>query len=228
MAPYCCPAPDGDGKCSPASFSLPATLLDARGKKQYAVVTLLMLGDGYLPGCLLLAKSLRDASPRLCAEVDLVCMVTPDVSASARADLRTLFDRVDEVPYIELPPARVPHRPAVRPIYARTFTKLRFLQYKQYAKVLLMDADMVAVRPDLFSLFDLSPPAAVFFGCLRSFFAPQFADHLRRYCPLLSHGGLIPASLFEDKTCQRVPRGTGREGDKRIYVGCETSLVLLH
>ena len=47
---YCCPAKGPEGLCSPAAFALPKTLLDARGRKQYAAVTLLMRGDAYLPG----------------------------------------------------------------------------------------------------------------------------------------------------------------------------------
>ena len=226
---YCCPKGEGEGegKCSPASFPLPATLLDARKKKQYAAVTLLMLGDGYLPGALMLARSLREASPRLASEIDLVCMVTPDVSAAARLDLATEFDVVDAVDYIAIPEARVPHRPAVRPVYARTFTKLHCLRYARYRKVLMLDADMVVVRPELFALFALEPPAAVFFGCLRPFMAPQFADYIAQTCSRVAHGELIPRELFEDKACRRVPRGTGRDGDKRVYIGVETSIALL-
>lgn len=228
MAPYCCTAPGEPGRCSQAAFALPATLLDKRGKKQYAAVTLLMMGDGYLPGALMLARSLREASPRLAAEIDLVCMVTPDVSAQARTDLATEFDVVDPVDYIAIDPRRVPHpKSEVRPVYARTFTKLRCLAYAQYAKVLLLDADMVAVRPEVFALFAMDPPAAVFFGCLRPFMAPQFADHVAAYCPQVSHGETIPAALFADKACRNVPRGSGRDGDKRVFIGVETSIALL-
>ena len=227
MKKYCCPDPASPGGCSPATFPLPKTLLSPRGKKQYAAVTLLMMGDGYLPGALLLAHSLRQASPTLSAEIDVVCMVTPDVGAQARADLRTVFDAVVPVEYIAIPPHRVPHRPAVRPVYAKTFTKLHCLEFTQYKKVLLLDADMVVVRPELYALFDLRPPAAVFFGCLRPFFEKQFDDHVTAYCPRLSHGELIPKALFEDKACARVPRGDGSEGNKRIFVGVETSIALL-
>ena len=242
MAPaYCCPSKNGandssdhiDLRCSPAAFLLPATLLDARGKKRYAVVTLLMRGDAYLPGCLLLARSLREVSPGLSAQVDIVCMVTPDVSQVARADLKTEFDSVIEVPYMSLPEARIAHRPDVRPVYARTFTKLNCLNLLQYNKILLMDADMVVVRPEIYSLFALEPPAAVFFGCLRQFMESQFADHISYYCPLLTHGELIPKTLFEDKACRRVPRQSysnntrASKQDKRVYIGVETSIVLL-
>ena len=197
------------------------------------MVTLLMMGDGYLPGALMLAHSLREASPHLSAEVDLVCMVTPDVSALARADLQTVFDVVVQVDYLSIPEARVPHRPAVRPVYAKTFTKLHCLGLGGYKKVLLMDADMVVVRPEVFALFNMACPAAVFFGCLRPFMAPQFADHMTHYCPRITHGELIPRDLFEDKTCDRVPRGRGKgtkginDSDKRVYVGVETSIALL-
>lgn len=237
---YCCPGPQGvqeNPPCSPARFQIPRTLFSDGEKKQYAIVTLLMMGDSYLPGALMLARSLREASPRLSSEVDLVCMVTADVSAVARADLATEFDRVDAVDYIEHPPERIRHRsPAVRKVYAKTFTKLRCMgpAYSRYRKVLLMDADMLVPsgRPEIFSLFELEPPAAVFFGCLRPFFPAQFADHVATYCPHLRHGELVPRHLFTDKRCAAVNRSpiqtkTKKEGNKRIYVGMETSIVLL-
>ena len=231
---YCCPGPDSNNQpCSPATFALPATLRDATGKKQYAIVTLLMLGDKYLLGALMLAKSLRDASPHLSKDVDIVCMITPDVSTLARADLLTQFDRVEQVDYITHPEDRIRHgSAAVRRVYARTFTKLRCLDAdfeRRYRKILMLDADLLVVRPEIFTLFELEPPAAVFFGCLRPFFEPQFKDHIETYCPRLHHGELVPRDLFADKSCARVPKARQpiEEGNKRIYVGMETSLVLL-
>lgn len=221
--PYCCPG--AEGGCSPARFALPATLLAPTGRKQYAVVTLLMRGDAYLPGALMLARSLREASPRLAAEVDLVCMVTPDVGAVARADLATEFDRVDAVDYIEIPEALVNHsKPEVRPAYARTFTKLRCLTYAAYKKVLLVDADMVVVRPEVFALFDVPAPAGVFFGCTRQFYADQFDAHVKAYCPRIAHGRPIPLDLF-DRSCPGLP--PSRTHERGAYLGVETSIALL-
>ena len=231
MAPprkYCCPG--AEGACSQASFPVPDTLLASKGRKQYAIITLLMRGDAYLPGALMLARSLREAHPKLASEVDLICMVTADVSAMARKDLATEFDKVDPVDYIEIPEALVNHsKPEVRPSYAKTFTKLRCLLYTQYKKVLLMDADMLVVRPEVFGLFDLATPAAIFMGCLRQFMPTQFDDHVTAYCSRLAHGAIVPPDLFANKTCGGLPDTVApdQRRDKRVYVGMETSLVLL-
>jgi hypothetical protein len=46
-----------------------------------------MLGDGYLPGALLVGAQLRALAPG----IDRICMVTHDVSARARAELAKVF-----------------------------------------------------------------------------------------------------------------------------------------
>ena len=68
---------------------------------RYAWVTLVMCGDSYAPGAIATGQSLL--LTRTCA--DLICMVTPDVSAAARAALSTVW-QVVEVPYMEYPTPR--------------------------------------------------------------------------------------------------------------------------
>jgi hypothetical protein len=137
------------------------------GAPECAWVVLLMLGDGYTPGALVVAESLR----RQNTAHDLVCMVTPDVSAAARAHLRRdgpsgrpLYDAVVEVPYLT-------HR--TRPFESKrqaelyggwidhSFTKWQCLTLTQYRRVLLVDADMVFTS-NCDDLFDLHPPAACY------------------------------------------------------------------
>src|SRR5579872_5164662 len=87
-----------------------------------AWVVLVMLGDGYVPGALVAAASLRARRTRHA----LVCMVTADVSEAARAQLRVLFDRVVEVPAVEHPSRPMPSEKQAR-MYggwiARSYTK---------------------------------------------------------------------------------------------------------
>ena len=64
--------------------------------KRCAFVHLVMKGDSYTPGALVSAYSLRLTG----TSAQLVCMVTPDVSADARKRLSVVFDKVVEVPYL--------------------------------------------------------------------------------------------------------------------------------
>eukprot|EP01083_Nonionella_stella_P128161 388270_1 len=75
--------------------------------RRYAYVTLVMLGDKYVPAALVLAYSLRSAYERerrrkcrfpLISEFppDLIVMVDKSVSQSARTHLSVLYDRVEE------------------------------------------------------------------------------------------------------------------------------------
>jgi len=66
-------------------------------KSSFCYTTLVMKGDAYVPGALVMAGSLRNTK----TPHDLVCMVTPDVSSKARKQLSLVFDRVIEVPVLE-------------------------------------------------------------------------------------------------------------------------------
>ena len=125
-----------------------------------AWVVLLMIGDGYLPGALVVASSFR----RMKTVHDLVCMVTPEISASVRETLLQVYDRVVEVPYIEHSAKQFTSKKQVE-MYAgwidRSFTKWNCLKFTEYDKVIFVDADMVAlVNCD--DLFEMSAPAATY------------------------------------------------------------------
>jgi hypothetical protein len=124
-----------------------------------AFVTLLMLNDNYLPGALLQACQLRRQATR----ADLLCLITPDVSPSARHALAQLFDFVVEVAKIY-----VPHDRAQRRQYLPyVFTKLHALRLGPdgdlgfaYDKVALLDADLLPLR-HFDDLLSLPAPAGV-------------------------------------------------------------------
>lgn len=125
---------------------------------KYAYVTMLIKGDGYVPGALALAQSLKQSG----TTADLICMVTNDVSENAKADLATLF-KVKVVPKIE-------HESKLRTenqerIYSKfiseLYTKWQCLKFKEYDKVMFVDADIIFTE-NVDHLFDLPAPAAVF------------------------------------------------------------------
>ncbi|ETO04457.1 hypothetical protein RFI_32939 [Reticulomyxa filosa] len=63
----------------------------------YGYVTLVMCGDGYVPGAAVLGHSLRLVKSRH----PTIVMVTEDVSEDAKTVLRALYDYVVTVPYIQ-------------------------------------------------------------------------------------------------------------------------------
>lgn len=169
-----------------------------------AWVVLLMIGDAYAPGALVVAHSLRAARTRH----PLVCMVTHDVPAETRARLlgepgRPIFDRVVEVPYIRRATRRFASQ-RQEEMYGswidRSFTKWNCLAFVEYERVLFIDADMV-VLANCDDLFELPPPAASYShpwarpwqaqgGICSPYVAEGGAD--------IPHGARVPAALVLD------------------------------
>ena len=122
-----------------------------------AFTTLFTLNDSYLPSLLLLAYKLRQQR----TEADLVCMVTEEITPTARQALAILYDHVVEVEKI-----KVPHsRSGKRPYLPFVFTKLHVLRMGQegglgfaYDKVILLDADLLPIK-NYNRLFSLPAPA---------------------------------------------------------------------
>lgn len=125
---------------------------------EFAITTLIMRGNAYVPGAVALAKSARRFSM-----ARLVCMVTPDVTD--REPLLQSWDEVVEVEYImaeSFPPLG---GATARRIYNEWIsyapTKWRCLGLDQYDKVLFLDSDMLIISP-IDELFTLQAPAAMF------------------------------------------------------------------
>ena len=122
-----------------------------------------MLGDGYLPGAMLVGARLRSLAP----DIDRVCMVTHDVGPRARSELSKVFTRVLEVPYVSVAPVYVKKNAELARVYAHSFTKLNVLRITgPYEKIAYIDADMMPLK-NVAALFDAPTPAGVFVGCLR-------------------------------------------------------------
>jgi hypothetical protein len=124
-----------------------------------AFAWLLMLGEDYLPGVLVSAHSFR----RVETKVDLVVMVTPDISPGAKKILAGIFDYVVDVPYIEVKtkPMRTRKQSELYTWISKSYTKWNVLGLTNYSKVCLIDADLVTLK-NIDELFELSAPAAVF------------------------------------------------------------------
>lgn len=125
---------------------------------KYAYVTLVMLGDKYVPGAIALAKSLISSGTRY----DKVCMITNDVTK--KQDLDKVFDKVVCVPYLYYQcGTMLTQRQA--DLYSDwinySFTKWRCFQLSQYTKCVYLDADQIVLR-NIDHLLNLLPPAMCF------------------------------------------------------------------
>lgn len=126
---------------------------------------LVMLGDNYAKGAMVVAQSLKNVNSMYKA----YCMVTDDVSAECRQQLARLFDRVVEVPYImhKCVPMRSQKQNEIYGAWInRSFTKWNIFDPSIFPpgevnKIILLDADMMFLE-NCDHLFDLDPPAMTF------------------------------------------------------------------
>lgn len=155
-----------------------------------AYVTLVMLGDGYVPGAVALAKSLLSSG----TPHDLVCLVTGDVERVT--ELTRVFHRVVRVPYLRRKCGRMLTE-RQRTLYGAwidcSFTKWRCFELRAYAKCVYLDADQLVLR-NVDHLFGLRAPAM----CFNHNYEPAFGRF--RYgdsvapsylATLLEGGGLV-------------------------------------
>jgi glycogenin glucosyltransferase len=169
-----------------------------------AFVTFLMLNDSFLPGALMLAHALRKQE----VSADIVCMITPEITPSARQALKLLFDFVVEVPTLYVPHKRRQERQD-RPYWYTRFNALRLgpdgdLGF-QYRKLVLLDADVLPLK-NFERLFAVDTPAAIpnenknlFFDFSRE----EQRQQLERwswhetYDPICPHGAPIPKAITD-------------------------------
>jgi len=157
-----------------------------------AYVTLVMKGNDYVPGAVVLAHSLRQTAH---VGYDIVCMVTPDVTA--RATLKRFFDHVVEVDYLTYKAAPLATA-KIRQLYKnwvnQAGTKWQCLSLTQYEKVIFLDSDK-AVFENLDPLFQLAAPAATFSSPHAEPFAKK---NINNPCQgKVKHGEKIPRDLVE-------------------------------
>ena len=115
------------------------------GPARFAYVTLVMRGDDYVIGALVLAKSLKWSR----TIHQTVCMVTSDVSEKAVCLLKQAFDRVELIEYINMPCRKLNTNKQEKMYGAWTHLSLtcfRCLLLEDYEKICLMDSDVVVLR----------------------------------------------------------------------------------
>lgn len=183
-------------------YKSPDVMVDGHGNRIYAYVTLVMLGDRYVAGAIVLAHSIK----RLDSQADLVVLVTPDVSDAAKRILSNFFDRVILVEPIYVPNWRVKNQPQ-RKYLSYVFTKFHLFNLTQYKKIIMIDADALILQyPD--HLFTLNAPA----GCLIEY-KNQFISYDKNgnyilppnneiewykiFCDCCKHGNLIPKNYTD-------------------------------
>ena len=152
----------------------------AKEQMTCAYLTLVMKGDEYVSGALVLAKSLRLTGTKHV----IACMITSDVSMIAQDDLHKVFDAVHVVDYYNAQVTRLRTDKAEKMYEAWmsiSLTWYQALKLEQYEKVLLLDSD-VAILRNMDNLFNLSTPA----GCFHSFWQ-------RPYYGQLKHGSKVPS-----------------------------------
>ncbi len=172
-----------------------------------AYAVFLCRNDGYLPGALTLAYALRQQTKQ-----EILCLVTENISHTARRALRTMFGRV--IPIDELrSKSTVTEGRSDRDFLPARFQALRLGPDgdlgEHYDKIILLDADILPLeRYD--ELFSLDTPAGILMeskaACYTEENDPQWSWH-RLYEPVCPHGARIPKEITD-----RVRRDPGNMG----------------
>lgn len=128
---------------------------------KYAVATLIMLGDKYVPGAIVLGHSLKTV---LSPAIDKIVMVH-GVSTTAKNALKKLW-KVVEVPLwkFESNPflCNTPEQKKRYDVWiSSSYTKWQLLSLTQYKKILFLDADTIVLRK-IDDIFEVETPAGVF------------------------------------------------------------------
>lgn len=132
---------------------------DAGETKDCAYVTLMMIGDAYLPGALVLAESIRNTN----TIYPIIIMVTPDVSDNAKTILITKYDEIVNIDYITYDTIKLTGERHKR--YGHWnhlgFTKFHMMNLVKYRKVLYLETDE-QVLFNIDHLFKMPTPVGFF------------------------------------------------------------------
>jgi hypothetical protein len=174
---------------------------------KYAYVLLVMCGDAYTPGAIVMAESIRMTRKQEGASIpppDIVCVCTPDVSERARAAIATVA-RVVSIDYVRYDTKRMKTSRQME-LYgawlSEAYTKWRCLELTEYQKVLFVDADLLVVN-NIDHLFALQAPAGTFSTPWAREYSPESSFDLRGYPR--DHGAVVPAKTIMDT----IKRGNG-------------------
>ncbi|MCW5891142.1 MAG: hypothetical protein KIT14_11410 [bacterium] len=167
--------------------------------ERYAFATLLMGGESYLPGCLVVGAALRW---HLRTPATLVCLVDDSVPAEARDALARVYDRVALVPRLRAHDSSYPPE-LLSDAYRDMYTKLHLFDAElfPYARVCFVDADLLPLRC-FDHLFTLDVPAAVI----------ESVDATSQYAYIhhmhgVRHGAPVPPAILEPTSADDVTGG---------------------
>jgi alpha-N-acetylglucosamine transferase len=185
-----------DPMIDPRVFTtVPADLAPER----YAFATLLMDGDAYLPGALVVGTALRW---HLRTPATLVCLVDDAVSAESRDALARVYDRVPLVPRLRAHESSLPAE-LLSDAYRYTYTKLHLFDAElfPYRRVCFIDADLLPIRC-FDHLFTLPAPSAV----IESVDATSQYAYVRHMHDV-RHGAPVPPPILEPASADDVTGG---------------------
>jgi hypothetical protein len=132
---------------------------DAGETKDCAYVTLMMIGDAYLPGALVMAQSLRDTGTKY----PIIIMVTPDVSECAKLALSKVYDDIINIDYITYDVIKLTG--TIKERYGNWnhlgFTKFNMMNLVKYKKVLYLETDEQVIH-NIDHLFEMPTPVGLF------------------------------------------------------------------
>ena len=80
------------------TYKSPDKMTDSMGNNIYAYVCIVMLGDSYIPGAIVLAQSLINCG----SKADRVVIVTPDVTEEGKKILQMYFNKVLVIDYVNV------------------------------------------------------------------------------------------------------------------------------
>lgn len=142
-------------------------------QSNYAVVVVIWGNEKYVPGCAVLGFSLRRAR-KIISNYHILCMVGPGISKSSKDFLAKVYDAAPiEIPELKFKTKlmKTERQSELYPWISSGYTRFACLRLTNYSKVLLMDADMIALD-DLSPIFEIPAPASDFdnpFGSHRRF-----------------------------------------------------------
>ena len=186
------------------------------GKREGAWVTLVYLGDAYVPGALTTGYSARATGTRY----DLVCMVDEAVSPGARTDLEKVYDYV-------IPMSRIDRKCCMHmsektkkryPGIDSSFTRANVLLLTDWKKIVYIDSDVLFLK-NSDELFDLESPASCFNfididKARPDYFFSVYTDRPR----FLDHGEVVPArKIMQAITGKGVPGVFDKRGRPKRY-----------
>lgn len=123
--------------------------------------TLVMLGDSYGPGAIVLGATFKKYNKN----IETIVMITHDVSEKLRKKLEEIYDKVLLVNYTFCSTFMSSKRIANRYVgwINYSFTKWKCLLFEEYEKILFIDADLI-VTDNVDEIFELNTPAGIFFN----------------------------------------------------------------